>query len=160
MKRTLLIALFGLLSSPLFAQPRASMSAPVIKSTVESVTITTDFNNFVAGEEYRVAIATMGVKLPKTKIELSRGGQSLSLKPTTFNQGYADSWFGADSVLAKGFFLKASELPPRGEKVTFRVIIPRSEAKLLKKAFIFVARQYGPQTWYIEDGSEMDDTYW
>ncbi len=41
-----------------------------------------------------------------------------------------------------------------------KVTIPRTEADRLGRLFIIVAKQFGPDRWYIMDGAEINDTHW
>ena len=38
--------------------------------------------------------------------------------------------------------------------------LPREEAERVGRLFIFVSKQFGPTTWYIIDGAEINGTHW
>jgi len=41
-----------------------------------------------------------------------------------------------------------------------KVTIPRAEAERLRRLFIIVTKQFGPDRWYIMDGAEINDSHW
>ncbi len=138
----------------------ASMSSPVIRSTEDEVSLSARFSNFVAGNYYRVGAGIASGKISTLKLELSNGETLLGLKQQDFRQGYASDWWGVDQVIVEGFMLGPKDLPQQSEKLVLRVTVSRTEAERAKRIFILVARQYSTDIWYIEDGAEVDDSYW
>jgi hypothetical protein len=165
MKRILVFSMACLLclsfALPLLAQDRAAMSAPVIRPTPEGVTISAQFSNFASGGEYRLGIATVeGAPLKAAQIELIKGEQRLPQNPVDFDQGHTSGWWQVNKVSTRGFFLKGNDLPTNDEKLTLRVTIPKEEIKKHDKVFLLVARKYGETVWYLEDGQDVDKSYW
>lgn len=165
MKRILVFSVACLiclsLALPLLAQNRAAMSAPVIRPTAEGVTISAQFSNFVSEGEYRLGIATAdGTPLKAAQVELIKNDQPLSRNAVDFEQGHTSGWWQITKVSTRGFFLKGNDLPTNDEKLTLRVTIPKDELNKHEKVFLLVARKYGETVWYLEDGQDVDKSYW
>lgn len=162
MKNFAVLVLLSLtFSLPAGAQDRASMTAPVIKTTAEEVTFTVRFEDFVSGSEYRLGVGTAaGNKLTNVKMELSRNDQALKKNLVNFDQGYTASWWNVDKVSVQGFVMTPAELPGKDQKLVLKVTVLRAEADKVKKIFVLVARKYGEDRWYVEDGVELNDSHW
>ncbi len=143
-----------------FLTGQAVMSAPVLRTSPEEIRFTARFSDFKAGEDYRIGVGTVGEKIRDATIELVKDDTVLPNQVETFEQGFARSWFEVDKISVQGFVLAASKLPAEGEALLLRVVVPRPEADRLKRMFVILARKYGPTRWYIEDGSELNDTLW
>ncbi|MBI4444841.1 MAG: hypothetical protein HY645_02930 [Acidobacteria bacterium] len=144
----------------LLAQERASMTAPVVKSTSEAVVLTTRFNDLSAGKDYRVGIGVAGTVLSNVKVELLKNDTTLDKAAVSFDQGYTSNWWNVDKVSVQGFVLSETDLPAKDEKLGMRVTVPRSEVSKFKKLFVLLARKYDSERWYLEDGVELDESYW
>ena len=144
----------------LVAQDGATMSAPVVRTAEGQVIFTTHVQDFSSGNKYRVGVGGVGNSAPNATIELELDGQTLSKPPTDFTQGYTSHWWGMSELKSRGVLFAASDLPSRGGDLTFRVKIPRKSADNFDKLYIFVSRDYGGATWYLEDGVELDKSYW
>lgn len=149
-----------LFAGPLLAQDRATMSAPIIRSSGEDVVFTVRFEKFAAGRVYRVGFGVKSDKAIDAKVELLKGDSPVSVAPSDFEQGNASGWWGLDKVMSKGFVLEPAQLPPAGENLVFRVTAPRDALEQFEKVYIFVSRDYGSSRWYLEDGSEIDSSDW
>ena len=145
---------------PLLAQDSATTTAPIVKSSEAEVIISVRVKDFVPGKNYRLGLGAAGSAFPEGTYTLKKNDQPLSLAVADFTQKYTQDWWGVAQVAAKGFQLSASELPPAGTELLFSVAIPRDTASKFEKLFIFVSRDYGSGTWYLEDGSELDNSYW
>jgi len=148
------------LASPglLFSAQRASMDAPVVRGAPDEVIVSARFTQFVSGSEYRVGVGASG-DLAGLTMTLDQEGTVVSADITSFDQPQS-WWSDAGQLKAKGFLLQDSELPPTGEALSLKVTVPRASADAAGAFFIFVAKRYGPNTWYLEDGSEINDTHW
>ena len=148
------------LASPglLFSAQRASMEAPVVRGAPGEVSVSARFSQFVSGSEYRVGVGASG-DLAGLTISLDQDGTAVSGDLTSFDQ--PQSWWSeAGQLKAKGFLLQDSKLPAAGETLSMKVTIPRASADAAGAFFIFVAKRYGRNTWYLEDGAEINESHW
>lgn len=152
--------LFLTLAGPLMGQDSATMSAPVVRTAEGQVVFTTHLKDFVAGSKYRIGIGGVGNSAPDATIELEMGDQAISKSATDFTQGYTSHWWGMDELKSRGVALTGSDLPGKGQELIFRVKLAREAADNFEKLYIFVSRDYGGDTWYLEDGVELDQSYW
>ncbi len=161
MKRLILVA-FLCLSFPWagLGQGRASLTAPVLKSEPDVISFTTRFSDFVDGNDYRIGVGTTGEELPGAKFELSQGDAPLPKELFSFRQGTAAAYFEVENIQVQGFFFPSSELPSGDQQIALKVTIPRSEAEKAQRLFIIVTKQFGPDTWYIMDGAEINNSHW
>jgi hypothetical protein len=160
-----LCVVFGILlllgpSVLLLAQDSAAMSPPVIRTTGDEVVFITQVQDLVPGNSYRLGIACAGSSALEATLELRIGDELFASPEVEFTQEYTSHWWGVDKLKTKGFELKASDLPDAGQVLTFRVAVPREIADKHEKLYIFVSRDYGNNTWYPEDGVELDQSYW
>jgi len=144
----------------LVAQSGATMSAPVVQTAEGQVIFTSHLQDFSSGNKYRVGIGGVGATAPNATIELELGEKALSKSISDFTQGYTSHWWGMTELKSKGVMLADSDLPGQGTDLTFRVKVPRESADNYDKLYIFVSRDYGGNTWYLEDGVELDKSYW
>lgn len=162
MKKLVLVTLvlcFGLF---LFAQEnRATMTAPVIRAMPEgNVSFSAQFTGLVGSGDYRLGFGAGSGKVPGAKIELLKNGNAVSLPLTGFEQGYCSNWWNINKVSIQGFLLSGNAVPSKDEKLTLKVTVPKAELDKVKKVYLLIARKYGTDVWYIEDGAEMDEAYW
>ncbi len=141
-------------------QGRATLSAPVLKTEPDVITFTTRFSSFLDGNDYRIGVGATGEELAGAQFELSKNGSPVSKELFSFRQGSASAYFNVDEIQVQGFFFPSSELPAAEEELILRVVVPRSEAEKAKRLFIIVTKQFGPDTWYIMDGAEINDSHW
>jgi hypothetical protein len=144
----------------LIAQDSATMSAPVVRTAEGQVEFTTRLQDFVPGSKYRIGIGGVGNNAPDATIEVKLGDTALSKSATDFTQGFTSHWWGMNELKSRGIALAASELPEQGQQLTFKVHLSREAADNFEKLYIFVSRDYGGSTWYLEDGVELDQSYW
>ena len=142
------------------AQDRASMEAPLIRTTPDTVSFIALFSAFVPGGYYRLGVGTNGADLSSATIELLRDGTPVQVKIVNFTQGYTSAWWGVEQIRVRGCVLKRSQLPGNGGSLTLKFSIPRADAGKAGKLYVFVAKKYGPTTWYVEDGAELNRRHW
>ena len=159
MSRSLLVAVFCLSLGGLVSG-QAEMSSPALRTTVEEIILTTHFSGFVQGENYRLGIGTVSSRLEAAKIELLKGEAVLSNELVTFQQGFTNSWFNVDEILVQGYAFSLDTLPAQDERLTLKVTVSKSEAERQKKLFIILAKSYGPDVWYLQEGAELTDSLW
>ncbi len=159
-KFVLLTFIWVIFTWSLLGQGRVSMAAPVLKAEVEQISFTTKFSDFVAGSDYRLGVGTTGDKIEGAEIELLKGDAPLSKELISFTQGFASAYFEVEEISVQGFSFPSTDLPAEGELVAMKVTIPRAEAERLERLFIIVAKQFGPDRWYIMDGGEINSTHW
>lgn len=156
MRTTLALLVCGLfLTFPLLAQDRASMEAPVIKTSPESVVVMARISDFTGGENYRVGVGVASGSLSSAKISAIRDGNTVSLDLVDFKQGFTSSWWSVDELASKGFYLSGNSIPTGDSMISLRVEIPKADADKLDKLYVFVAKKYGGSVWYLEDGTEL-----
>ncbi|MGH9341715.1 MAG: hypothetical protein ACRD1R_19545 [Acidobacteriota bacterium] len=154
------IVLVALLSPVVhLAQGRASMSSPIIRTRADGVSITANFNDFSAGKKYRIGIGTAEGSLAGATIELLKNNAPVPQQLTAFKQGYTSNWWNVNGITARGWVFDADDFAG-GEVLTLKVNIPRAEIDKLKSLYIIVAKDYGSDLWYLEDGSELTEKYW
>ncbi len=165
MKCKLLLLVFtafltGFLATPVLAQTSATMSAPIIRSAEGAVRFSVRFSNFVPNSRYRIGIGIRGDKTPDVTLELLENEAAVSKDPVNFVQKNTNHWWGIPQLSVRGFAFSASELAGEGREFVFRMSLPRESADKAGKLYIFVSRDYGAETWYLEDGSELDESNW
>lgn len=164
MRKMLLFAVVSLglailLAAPAAAQDRAVMSAPVIRSTAEEIVISAKFTNFGADRHYRIGFGAVE-QVPQMTVELLKDDQPVQVEPTNFTQGNTSGWWQVEAVKARGYVLQGADLPGQEGNLVFRVTLKRSEAEKYAKLYIFVARNYGGNRWYLEDGTVIEKSDW
>lgn len=148
--------LLGLMTAlPLAA---AEMSAPILRTTIDEIIITTYFSAFDADKEYRIGVGAPGSGMGEVKILLQKDGADLSESPMNFKQGYTSTWFGVDAIDARGYVFGKGETP--GDRISVRISMSRDQADSIGKFYIFIARKYGADRWYLEDGTDVDKSNW
>jgi len=160
MKKLVVVILFLSIGLFLSGQDRATMSAPVIRATPEGVTFSASFSDFAPGGEYRLGIATAAGKLGSSKVELLKNGTAIQLQPVDFDQNYTSNWWSVPKVSVHGYTLSGNNVPAKTDKLTLRVTLSKDELDKQKKVYLLVARKYGENVWYLEDGVEMNEANW
>ena len=156
MKKLLVILLLFLTAGLPLAQSRASMASPVVKGTPEEITIVARFSDFNADDEYRIGVGTIKSGLPSAQITLDKDDAAISASLSDFEQGYTGSWWGVDKVNLRGFQIPG----PAGSDLTLKLVVPRAEAESAEKIYLLVAKKYGENVWYVEDGIELTKENW
>jgi len=148
------------LATPVLAQESATMTAPIIRSAEGAVRLSVRFSNFVQGSRYRIAFGIPGEVTPEVTLELLENEAAVSKDPVDFVQKNTNHWWAIPQLAARGFAFSASEIGTEGKEFVMRVSVPRELAEKAGKIFVFVSRDYGGDTWYLEDGSELDESNW
>lgn len=161
MKTAWIVLLVGtLFLVPIVAQTRASMEAPVVKGTTESIVISARFKGMSAGGSYRIGVGVAKGDLSSAQVDLKREGEDLSVTSTEFKQGYTESWWSVPELSAKGFLVEGGLIPDSDVALVLRADVPRAEADRAERLYVFIAKKYGPTTWYLEDGTEINISEW
>lgn len=144
------------------SQDRASMSSPVVRSTGEEVVISARFQNFVPGNNYRIGVGVARDQLPDLKVELLGDDATASLDNPSidFVQGHTQNWWKVSQLVSRGYQISRTEASEPAGALTLRFTMTRDEADELDKLFVFICRNYGGETWYLEDGTEIDQSSW
>ncbi|HSR66875.1 MAG TPA: hypothetical protein VLU25_02945 [Acidobacteriota bacterium] len=143
----------------LAAAGRAEMAAPILKTSTEEIVLTASFTSFDPGADYRIGVGAPARTINDYQMVLEQADKPMPVRETNFVQGYLSAWFGLEEVPAKGFVFKGSDVNP-DVRVQLQITLPRAEADRLQRFFVFVAKSYGPDTWYLEDGSEIRKENW
>lgn len=164
MRRSWILFLFLVAAATLFptlllAQDRVSMSAPVIRTGMEEISISARFQGLAPERSYRIGVGVKG-QFPEAKIELARGDASFPVPLTDFVQGHTSNWWGVEQLSARGFQIEGSSVGGPAEELVLRISVPRAETDRLDNIYLFISRSYGTDTWYLEDGADLDESYW
>lgn len=154
----LFILLVMFLTFPVLGQ-RVEMSSPVIRTTVDDIILSVDFTGFTSGNSYRIGFGAAKGQV-KARLQLVKGTEDVPIPQMEFDQGHTDSWWSVPKISARGWSLEGADLPKAGERLTFRVMIARADAKEISKVYLLISRDYGGDLWYLEDGVEMDQSMW
>ncbi len=160
MNKTICCAALILLIAAVPLLARAVMSTPILKTSPDEISVTTSFSGFEPESEYRIGIGMVGQPSEKVQLNLLKNDNRVSKSVEAFNQGYTSTWFEVDSVQLQGFRVAGPDLPGSDGRLTLKITLPRDEADRLGKFFIIVAKNYGSDTWYVEDASEVNETHW
>ncbi len=152
--------LWVVFSASLLGQDRVSLSAPILKGEPDQISFTTRFSGFASGSDYRLGVGTTGDEIEGIEFELTQDDSPLSRDLVKFRQGFASAYFEVEEILVQGFLFPSAGLPGEGQEVAMKVIVPRDEADKVGRLFIIVAKQFGPDRWYIMDGAEINDSHW
>jgi hypothetical protein len=161
MKKLVLVTVVLCFSLFLVAQDRATMSAPVIRAMPEgNVAFSAQFSDLAANGEYRLGFGTATGKVNGAKIEILKNGTPVNSQVSDFEQGYCSNWWNINKVSMQGISLSGSAIPDKDDKLMLRVTVPKAELEKFQKVYMLVSRKYGTDVWYIEDGVEMNESYW
>jgi len=153
-KRLTLVPLLWLAASaPVIAQTRAALSQPVIRRSGDEVLLVCRVTDMNPNYKYRIGFGTAETPL-EVERELSRDGRVMTEKQGTFKQGYASNWWGVESVQSFGVTFGG------GDEVSISARVNREHARTFERVFLFVAREYSADTWYLEDGIELKRSHW
>ena len=155
----LFVLLVMFLTFSALGQDRVEMSSPVIRTTVEDIILSVDLTDFTAGNSYRLGFGTAKGQI-KARLQLTKGTEDVPFPKMDFVQGHTSTWWQVPQISARGWSLEGANLPKAGERLTFRVLISRADAKEITKIYLLISRSYGPDLWYLEDGVEMDQSMW
>ena len=163
-RRSLLSTLSGLLlyslSSVALAQDSVSMNAPVIKSTDDEVVLMATFTGFDRSKDYRIAVGVEKGSMNGFELDVRKNGEAIQLPPTSFTQGFTASWWGVPELKSTGFAVTADNISGMEDRITLRIKVAKSSANELGKIYVFASRKYGPQAWYLADGSYAEQADW
>lgn len=160
MKKILIVPVTGfLLLVGLTAQNRAVMESPIIKGGADTISFVARFSQLNPEKVYRIGVGTSSGPLRGATFELESDAGAVRGEVVDFVQGYTSSWWDVPEVNARGYVLEGAAVASSAG-LMLRFSIPRTEADKLKKLYVFVAKKYGPDRWYVEDGSELSDEYW
>ncbi len=149
-----------LLATPVLAQQGASMSAPIIRTAEGAIRFSVHFTNFAPDSRYRIGFGIRGDETPDVTLELQENETVVSKDPVDFVQKNTNHWWAIPQLSVRGYAFSASELVGEGKEFVLRMSVPREAAEKAGKIYIFVSRDYGGNTWYLEDGSELDESNW
>jgi hypothetical protein len=153
-----LLVLF--LAAPVFAQDRATMSAPVIRSSAEQVVITVRFEKLAPSRSYRIGLGAAGDQAPQATTTLTTNDKPVPIEATDFTQGNTSGWWKVDQLSCIGYVVSGPAVPAQGQSLLLQFKLPKAAADKFDKLFVFVSRDYGSQRWYLEDGTEIDKSDW
>lgn len=156
----ILIAAATLVLTVSLAAQSATMSAPIVRTAEGQVIFTVRVENLEEGNQYRLGLGFPTDTAPEATVELSIEDSPVNLSPASFAQDNTSNWWGVSKLASRGFNLTPSDLPRQGEALTFRASVPKDTADQFEKLFIFISRDYGSNTWYLIDGSELSNSYW
>jgi hypothetical protein len=148
------------LATPVLAQESATMTAPIIRTAEGAIRLSVHFSNFVQGNRYRIGFGIPGEVTPDVTLELLENEAAVSKDPVDFVQKNTNHWWAIPQLAARGFAFSPSEIGTEGKEFVMRVSVPRELAEKAGKIFLFVSRDYGADTWYLEDGSELNESNW
>ena len=151
-----LTALVLVLGLAVLAQDTATMTAPVIKTSVEEIQFSVDCGGFEAGGNYRLGFGSVdGVE--EAELELLEDGSAVEAELIHFDQDHTQTWWGMPQLKMRGYELQSA---PSGQTLKLRVRVPRSVADLLPAVYLGVARDFGGGLWYLVDGAEVEQDLW
>lgn len=131
------------------------MKAPLIRTTPGQVQLKVGFSDMIAGKMYRIGVGTAQGKLATVELKLMQDDQVLEKESVHFVQKNTSSWWQVNSISTHGYVLSNADLPDPSGELTLEVNLSKEEADQLTKLFLFIARKYGPNRWYPEDGMEL-----
>lgn len=154
----LVLCLFSICLTPLMGQG-ATMGSPVVRIVENDVRISVRLENFNAEDSYRIGVGVAGETAPSADMTLTVGANTVG-EVTEFIQGFTAHWWDVEQIAAKGLVLSGENLPASGEEGSLQITIPRDSLENTEKLYIFISKDYGSETWYLEDGSELDQSFW
>lgn len=154
----LCICMFSMCFATVQAQG-VTMGSPVVRIVESEVMINVRVESFNAGDNYRIGVGVAGETALPAEMTFTKGGNPVG-EVTEFTQGFTAHWWNVDQIICKGINLSGDMLPGEGEEGSLQITIPRASLENMEKIYIFVAKDYGSETWYLEDGSELDKSFW
>ncbi len=159
MKKSDVLLILGLAVLSTLFLGAATMQAPVVQGSADEISLVASFDGFSDDSEYRIGVGSTGSKVPGLWLALYNGDDDALAHPVQeFEQGNTKSWWSVDQVSAKGYVFSGKELG--SEEVTLKVKVSRTEAEAAKALYVFVAKKYGKDHWYLEDGVEVNEKHW
>jgi len=135
------------------------MGSPVVRIVENDVMISVRLEGFNAGEKYRVGVGVAGDTALPLEMTFTKGADSFS-ETHEFIQGFTAHWWNVEQIASRGLELSGDMLPGSGEEGSLQITVPRSNLENVDKIYIFISKDYGSDTWYLEDGSELDKSFW
>jgi len=154
----LAICLFSMFFATLSAQG-VTMGSPVVRIVEGSVLISVRADQFNAGDNYRIGVGVVGETPLAAEMTFTKGAETID-EVVEFTQGFTAHWWNVDQIVCKGLELSGDMLPAAGEEGNLQIKIDRDALEGKEKIYIFVSKDYGSDTWYLEDGSELDKSFW
>ena len=154
----LCICLFSMCFATVLGQG-ATMGSPVVRIVEGEVLISVRVENFNPGDKYRVGIGIVGETPLPAEMVFTRGGSPVG-EVTEFTQGFTAHWWNVEQIICKGMELSGDMLPAEGVEGSLQISIPKDSMDNTESVYIFVSKDYGSETWYLEDGSELDKSFW
>lgn len=137
----------------------ATMGSPIIRIVEGNVIVNVRLETFTAGDKYRIGVGVAGETALLAEMTFTKGGSSVG-EVTEFTQGFTAHWWDVEQIICKGIELTGDMLPADGEEGVLQITIPRDNLASLERIYIFISKDYGSATWYLEDGSELDKSFW
>ena len=154
----LCICLFSMCFASVAAQG-VTMGSPVVRIIEGNVMISVRAETFNAGDKYRLGVGVPGETALPAEMTFTKAAGSVG-EVTEFTQGFTAHWWNVEQIICKGINLSGDMLPTAGEEGSLQISIPREALAGKEKIYIFVSKDYGSDTWYLEDGSELDKSFW
>ena len=154
----LCFCLFSLCFATVSAQG-VTMGSPVVRIVEGNVMISVRAESFNAGDKYRIGVGVEGETPLAAEMTFTKGAETIG-EVSEFTQGFTAHWWNVEQIICKGIELSGDMLPGSGEEGSLQISIPRGELEGKEKIYIFVSKDYGSSTWYLEDGSELDKSFW
>jgi hypothetical protein len=124
------------------------------------VIVSARVSNFVPGKSYRLGVGCAGDKQLAAEVALSKADAPITKDSVEFKQGNTAHWWNVPELWCVGFTFTPDELSTQGLEFKLTASVDREVADACGKLYIFVSRDYGSSTWYLEDGSELEKTLW
>lgn len=154
----LCICMFSMCFATVLAQG-VTMGSPVVRIVEGDVLINVRVESFNAGDSYRIGVGVAGEAALPVEMTFIKAGNPVG-EVTEFTQGFTAHWWNVEQIICKGINLSGDMLPSDGEEGSLQISIPRTNMENVEKIYIFVSKDYGSETWYLEDGSELDKSFW
>ena len=152
------ICLFSICLTNVSAQG-VTMGSPVVRIVEGNVMISVRVDQFNADDKYRIRVGVAGDTPLPLEMTLTKGADTIT-EITEFTQGFTAHWWNVDQIACKGLELSGDMLPAAGQEGSLQIKIEKSELENTERIYIFVSKDYGSDTWYLEDGSELDKSFW
>jgi hypothetical protein len=154
----LCICLFSMCFATVIGQG-VTMGSPVVRMVESNVLINVRVESFNAGDKYRIGLGVAGEAAIPAEMTFTKGGGPVG-EVSEFTQGFTAHWWHVDQLMCRGFELTGDMVPMEGEEGTLQMSIPKTCLEGRENIYIFVSKDYGSDTWYLEDGSELDKSFW
>ena len=135
------------------------MSSPVVRMVEGEVLISVRLGTFDPGGTYRFGVGVAGDTALPADMTFTVAGAPVG-EVTEFTQGFTAHWWTVEQIICKGMEISGDMIPASGQEGSLQISIPRESLANPEKIYIFVSKDYGSDTWYLEDGSELDKSFW